>query len=259
MTASIRTPPGARIDDVDDTTRIYGPDLALVHHLGFGQHAVSTAPGVLALLADVRDRGGLVHEFGAGSGALTRLLLEAGHPVLASDASPPLLALLRADLPDVDARELRLPDDPLPPADAVVGIGHALNYLPDADAVRRGIQALGRSLRPGGVLALDLCDLAFGRGRETPFARVDSSWAIVTRFSVPSSERFVRDITTFVREDDGRWRRADERHASTLVDTALVPGWLAEVGVRAEVRSAFGAEALPPGLVAVVGGRPPLT
>ena len=233
----------------------YNPDLAYVHHRGYGRHGEVTAPGVLALLRPVLERGGLVHEVGAGSGALTARLVAAGHRVVASDASSAMVALLRENVPGAEVRRLRLPDDDLPAADAVVGVGHALNYLPDADSVRRGVVALGASVRPGGVLAVDLCDLSFGEGRDAPFARVGDDWASVTRFSLPAPDRFVRDITTFVREDDGRWRRADERHVSTLVDTSLVPGWLEAVGVRAVVRDAFGDEALPAGLVAVVGVR----
>ena len=42
--------------------RYYRPDLALVHHLGFGFHAEACAPGILALLDSVRERGGLVLE-----------------------------------------------------------------------------------------------------------------------------------------------------------------------------------------------------
>jgi SAM-dependent methyltransferase len=238
---------------VDDVP--YSPDLAYVHQRGYGFHGEATAPGVLALLEPVRRRGGLVHEFGAGTGALTTHLVAAGHRVVASDASPAMLALLRENVTGAEVRELRLPADALPPADAVVGVGHALNYLPDADSVRRGVLALGAGLRPGGVLAFDLCDVTYAAGRDAPFTLVGDDWTVITRFSRPSPERLVRDVTTFVREDDGRWRRGDERQVSTLVDTSLVPGWLAEVGVRAEVRPAFGDETLPPGLVAVVGAR----
>jgi len=52
----------------------YRRDLSLVHHLGFGSHADACAPGILALLEPVRARGGLVVEFGCGSGLLTRHL-----------------------------------------------------------------------------------------------------------------------------------------------------------------------------------------
>ncbi|MGZ4625602.1 MAG: class I SAM-dependent methyltransferase [Kineosporiaceae bacterium] len=237
-------------------TGYYGTDLALVHDRGFGFHAERTAPGVLALLDGVRRRGGVVHEIGCGSGALTHHLVAAGHRVIASDASPAFLELVRRELPDVDARRIRLPDDPLPPADAVVGIGHVLNYLPDADAVRRALTVLAASVRPGGLLLVDLCDLAFAvRETRPPYARVTDDWAIVTRFSSPRPDRFVRDITTFLREDDGRWRRSDERHDTVLLETAAVPGWLEGTGVRARIRPAFGAEELPPGLVVLAGEK----
>ena len=68
----------------------YRSDLALVHRRGFGFHADMCAPGILALLEPVRARGGLVLEVGCGSGLLTRYLVDAGHRVLATDASPAL-------------------------------------------------------------------------------------------------------------------------------------------------------------------------
>ncbi len=74
----------------------YQHDLALVHARGFGQHADRCAPGVLDLLAPVRD--GLVLEVGCGAGALTRHLLAAGHRVIATDASAAMVSLARAAL-----------------------------------------------------------------------------------------------------------------------------------------------------------------
>src|ERR687894_2009800 len=73
----------------------YRPDLARVHHLGFGFHADACAPGILALLESVRNRGGVVLELGCGSGLLTRHLVDAGHRVVATDASPAMLELTR--------------------------------------------------------------------------------------------------------------------------------------------------------------------
>ena len=244
-------------------TGLYGPDLALVHHLGFGFHADACAPGVLALLEPVRDRGGLVLEVGCGSGALTRHLVAAGHRVLATDGSPAMVELTREQVPGAEGvRQLSLPDDPVPEADAVVSVGHVLNYLPDASSIERALGAVARALRPGGVLALDLCDLRFASVRRDapPYGRVEDDWAIVTRYEVPSPDRFVRHITTFVRRPGDGWRRHDERHDNVLVDTAGVPDLLAGFGVAAEIRPSFGDERLPEGLVAVVGnvGRPGL-
>lgn len=237
---------------------LYRPDLALVHDRGFGAYADTCAPGILALLEPLRARRGLVLELGCGSGRLTRHLVDAGHRVVATDASPAMLELARAHVPGAeDIHPLTLPGDPLPAADAVVSVGHVLSYLPAAAAVDEALVAAANALRPGGVLGLDLCDLAYGSARRAAaaFGRVEDDWAIVATYSVPSPDRFVRECTTFVRAADGTWRRDDERHVNVLVDTARVPALLAEHGVEATVRPSFGGERLPEGLQAVVGRR----
>jgi SAM-dependent methyltransferase len=241
---------------VDDP--YYRHDLALIHHRGFGFHADMCTPGILRLLEPVLARDGLVLEVGCGGGLLTRHLVDAGHRVIATDASPAMLDLARETTPSADVRRLVLPDDPLPEADAIVGVGHALNYLPDAGSIERGLVAIGRALRPDGVLALDLCDLEWARARADapPRGWVGEDWALVTEFSVPAPDRFVRQMATFVREDDGSWRRGDERHENVLIDTALVPDLLERAGVEAEVHESFGGEELPAGLRAIVGRRP---
>lgn len=238
--------------------RYYGPDLALVHHLGFGFHADACAPGILALLEPVRDRGGVVLELGCGSGLLTRHLVAAGHRVVATDASPAMVDLAREYAAGAeDVRVLVLPDDPLPPADAVVSVGHVVSYLPDRAAVERALVAIAGALPPGGLFALDICDLEWGAARhDAPnSSRVEDDWAILTRFSTPSPDRFVREITTFLRNADGSWRRDDEHHDNVLVEVARIPDLLVEHGVDAVVQASFGKETLPAGLRVVVGRR----
>jgi SAM-dependent methyltransferase len=245
------------MDGIDDP--YYRHDLALVHHRGYAFHADACAPGIAALLAPVRARDGLVVEVGCGSGLLTRHLLDGGHRVLATDASPAMLELAGQLAPDAeDVRQITLPDDPIPPADAIVGVGHALNYLPDEAAVDRALVAIAEALRPGGVLAIDLCDLAWGEARRdwSSRGRVRDDWAIITQFSVPAANRFVREMTTFVRNDDGSWRRDDERHDNVLIDTTRVPALLATHGVEAHVAASFGSEELPTGLRTLIGHRP---
>ncbi len=237
----------------------YRPDLALVHHKGFGFHADLCAPGILALLEPVRERGGLVLEVGCGSGLLTRYLVDAGHRVLATDASPAMVDLARETAPDAEAIErVTLPDDPIPEADAVVSIGHVLCYLPSVDAAERALVGLARALRPGGVYALDLEDLEWAAARvdQPALGRVGDDWAIISEYDVPAPDRFVRRITTFLRDDEGGWRRDDETHDNVMLDTRRVPALLAAEGVVVEVRESFGEEQLPVGLRTIVGGRP---
>lgn len=249
---------------MNDSDALYRRNLAVVHHKGFGFHAAACAPGILDILAPVRARQGLVLELGCGTGLLTKELLAAGHQVIATDASPGMLEVARDFLgeamptPAADLRLLALPDDPLPPADAIVAIGHPLNYLPAAESIDRALVVIAEALRPGGVLALDLCDLEWGVARRASpnYSDVGEDWAIITRFATPRPEVFVRDITIFVANPDGSWRRDDEHHENVLIDTSQIPALLRGHGVEAEVRSSFGTQTLPPGLRAIVGHRP---
>ena len=236
----------------------YREDLALIHHLGFGFHADRCAPGILDLLTPVLQREGLVVELGCGSGLLTRHLVDAGHRVVATDASPAMLDLTRQVVPDAaDIRLLRLPDEPVPEADAIVSVGHVLSYLDDEASLDRALVAAAGALGPGGVLAIDLCDLEWGVARRgSPnHSMVENDWALITRFSMPSPARFVREMTTFVRSEDGSWRRDDERHDNVLIDTSHVPPMLAGHGLDVVVTPSFGDEELPAGLVAISGSK----
>ena len=237
----------------------YRRDLARVHHEGFSFHAAKVAPGVLALLEPVRASGGLVLEFGCGSGLLTRELVAAGHRVVATDASPAMVDLAREVAPGAEGFAiLALPDDPLPAADAIVGVGHPINYLPSLPAILAAIRAMAEALHPGGLLAFDVCDLAYGARTVDGMASrgwVGDDWGLITEFSAPSPDRFVREMTIFSRNDDGTWRRDRERHDNVLLDVTTIPPLLAAHGVEAEVRDAFGTERLPPGLKVIVGRK----
>jgi hypothetical protein len=62
-------------------------------------------------------------------------------------------------------------------------------------------------------------------------------------------------MAVFVRDQDGAWRRDDERHDNVLLDTALVPALLADHGVDARIGSSFGSEQPSTGLRTVIGQR----
>ena len=99
----------------------------------------------------------------AGVGCCATSWLTGGLRVMATDASEAMLNLARAHLSGAtELRRLTLPDDPIPLADAIVGVGHALNYLDDESQVDAALVAIATSLRPGGIMAIDLCDLEWG-------------------------------------------------------------------------------------------------
>jgi SAM-dependent methyltransferase len=236
----------------------YRPDLARIHHLGFGFHADDCAPGILGLLEPILEREGLVVELGCGSGLLTRYLVDAGHRVIATDASPAMLEIAREYVPEAyEIRRLVLPDDPIPDADAIVAVGHVFSYLPNAAAIDRAFVASAEALRAGGLLALNICDLTYGAERAdlVPRGWAHDDWALVTEVSLPSPDRFVRQMAIFSRNEDGSWRRDDERHDNILVDTSRIPALLAEHGIAAELGRSFGTEEPIAGLITVTGHR----
>jgi len=237
----------------------YQPSLARIHHDGFGFHADATAPGILQLLAAVRVRAGLVVEIGCGSGLLTKHLTDAGHRVLATDASPAMIDLARAYAPDaVEHRVLVLPDDPLPEADAIVSTGHALSYLATKEQVEASLVACARALRPGGILALDLEDVSLVDVplRPHPIGWLADDWALVVEHVSDGPSHLAREHTIFVREADGRYRREFERHDNVLVDVSAVAGRvLGSEGLVVEVSDSFGDEANMTGLKVVTAVR----
>jgi len=237
----------------------YRAALAKIHHEGFGFHADACAPGILQHLAPIRERQGLVVEIGCGSGLLTKHLTEAGHRVIATDASPAMLDIARTYAPDaLEHRVVALPDDPLPDADAIVSTGHALSYIDTQPRLEAALVACARALRPGGVLAVDLEDLSTRDAQmaRPPAAWVGDDWAMFMERVSDSPTHFARVQTVFMREDDGRYRREHERHDNVLIDVpGVVPALLEAEGLDVSVGLSFGAETNMEGLMVVVASR----
>jgi SAM-dependent methyltransferase len=237
----------------------YRAALAKVHHEGFGFHADACAPGILDHLEPVRARDGLVVEIGCGSGLLTKHLTDAGHRVIATDASPAMLDIARSYAPDaIEHRVVALPDDPLPDADAIVSTGHALSYIDTQARLEAALVASARALRPGGRLALDLEDLST---RDAQMARppavwVGDDWAMFMERVSDGPDHFARSMTIFVAEEDGRYRREHERHDNVLIDVpGVVPPLLEAEGLEIEVALSFGDETNMEGLMVVLAIR----
>jgi hypothetical protein len=104
----------------------------------------------------------------------------------------------------LEIRRLVLPDDPIPQADAIISIGHVLNYLPDADAIKRALVAIAGAMRPDGLLAIDMCDRSYHEAASAPDvgARVTDDWAIIAERSLPTPDRF-REPSMSRRRSDG--------------------------------------------------------
>ena len=92
-----------------------------------------------------------VLELGAGTGKLTRLLVEAGHDVHASEPDEKMLAVLRRDLPGVRTSRTGAEDIPLGDASVDVVVAAQCFHWFDSQAA---LDEISRVLKPGGQLAL---------------------------------------------------------------------------------------------------------
>jgi SAM-dependent methyltransferase len=245
-------------------TPYYRTDLAWVHHAGYAGYVTNAQPGIVDRLRQHGLKSGQrVLDVGCGSGLLARALLAEGYAVSGVDASPAMIELARAQAPAGDFESIPLPTrrrpretGALPAADAVVSTGHVLNYLDSRADVALTLAELAASLRPGGLLAIDLMTERFCEARDIrhPHAKVEDDWTIVTRFSRPAPHRFDRDITVF-RRVDGAWRRSDEHHSNVTFEVDSALEILRAHGVDARCEAAFGDEQPPEGLVVLVGAK----
>jgi SAM-dependent methyltransferase len=105
--------------------------------------------------------GGAVLDAGCGTGAHARALTAAGFRVTGADASAAMLAQAKGDPSPETARIEWVECDLTDPAalggrrfDAVLALGNVLPAFGEAEAVRRGLEALVALTAPGGTLLL---------------------------------------------------------------------------------------------------------
>ena len=217
----------------------YKSELARIHHEAFGDYADLVASGVVSRLADRRT----LVELGCGSGSLTRHLLEAGHTVLATDASPAMLDLAIREVPEANPRLLELPDDPIPSAEAVVALGHVFNYLASEDEIAKGLTAAAAA---GDLFLTDMLDVSYGESRPEPveFHHEGEGWNLWTVNRLETPRLVVRKMT--IETETGV---TNEIHRNVLVDVAEMASTIRGQGHNVSLSRSFGDETLPPGFL----------
>ena len=177
---------------------------------------------------------------GCGTGRMTVELAREGARVVGVDISEGMLRVaaerlrregVRAQLAHEDMCRLRVPR----PVDAVICACDGVNYLLSAERVRAFFRAAHAAIRPGGALAFDvssrykleqlLGDGFFGEEREEA--------AYLWQNRLDKKRRVLRmDITFFVREADGRYRRFQEEHEKRAHSAAELTAWLEAEGFQ---------------------------
>ena len=237
----------------------YAKDLAYIHHVGFGDFARDSAPGLLRLLHSARLDGGQVVDLGCGSGIWAAALVSAGYAVTGLDPSAAMLTLARRVAPGARFVRASAYDYNLPACDAMTALGEVLSYLPPgaraAPSLSRLFRRVARALRPGGLFVFDLIVTDPRIPMTYRTWRAGDDWSVLVAVTEqPARRRLVREITTF-RRIGARYRRAHETHVVRVCSRAAIEGLLRQAGFTVRVLRRYGAARLAPRRLAFVARK----
>lgn len=177
-------------------------------------------------------------ECACGTGSLTVRFAKAGTNIVGVDLSQAMLRQaeekarkwgVAAQFVRQDMRKLTLPRR----VGAVLATCDGVNYLTSESDVRAFFKAAYDALLPGGALCFDISsrhkledamgDSFFGEER-------DGLAMLWQNRLVPDTHVLTMDVTFFVREEDGRYRRFREQHRQRAHSESEIAQWLAEAG-----------------------------
>lgn len=231
----------------------YGAALAAIHHAHFGAVAQDAANELLARLSAAGIDRGLVVDLAAGSGILSRRVVDAGFEAVAVDLSPAMLSMARSLVPEAKLVCGSLWDTGMPgePGSvvAVAAVGEAFSYATDPTAslpaLGERLAAIHRALVPGGLLLFDVA----GPGRSGPMASRERSFDAdgarlrIREHEEATSSTLTRDLTIFLPPG----RRTHETHRLTLYDPEEIEALLTKNSFAGERLKRYDQTQFPPG------------
>ena len=192
------------------------------------------------LLRDYGCREGLVLELGCGTGALTRLLAQAGYDMIGLDSSPDMLSIARERQAEEGTEILYLQQDMREfelygTVAAVVSLCDSMNYITEYKELVQVFRLVNNYLDPGGYFIFDLntpykyrellADNTFAENRE------DCSFIWENTYD-DETELNEYALTLFVRGEDGRYERFEEFHYQKAYSIETVEKAAAEAGME---------------------------
>jgi SAM-dependent methyltransferase len=228
----------------------YKEDLAYIHDVGFGDHALRSAPGILEILDQNELRQGLVVDLGCGSGLWAQELAKAHYDVLGIDISEEMISIARRRVPDAEFRVGSLFEADIPSCEAVTALGEVCNYLFDQDNDGQRLVLLFRriynALAPGGVFVFDVAEPGqVAPGTTTRGFSEGEDWVVlIEKEEDQERNTLTRRIVTF-RKVEECYRRADEIHRQRLYKGTDIAEKLRLVGFQVRMMHSYGRYDLP--------------
>ncbi len=162
---------------------------------------------------------GLVLDLGCGTGQVTRLLAKAGYDMLGVDISEEMLGVALAQegsgsqilYLNQDMRELELYGT----VKAVVSICDSMNYMTDESDLLSVFRLVNNYLDPGGIFIFDLNTVYKYREilGESTICENREEGSFIWENDFDEEQKLHRyNLTFFVKEEDGRYRKYEEEH-----------------------------------------------
>jgi SAM-dependent methyltransferase len=223
----------------------YGEGFAAIYNMRWHRFASEAAPRILSLYegTPLHERRTKVLDIACGSGQLALHFLEKGYDVVGLDLSPAMLAHAttnaqhhhghdyiaegRARFVEGDAADFSFDER----FGLVVSTFDALNHLPDLPALKGCFRSTFDVLEPGGLFVFDL-NTRFGLSRWSGInVQEEEDLVLITRGVVVEEEdRAYTQISGFLRQENGLYKRFGEVAYNTILDMTEVADALNETG-----------------------------
>ena len=182
---------------------------------------------------------GYILDIGCGTGNVTIPLAETGFQITGLDMSLEMLSLaeqkarakgLSIEWLQQDIRKMEIGSSRF---DLVISMTDSLNYMSGDRELGEVFRRVKQCLKPGGWLIFDLnshykLSNVFGNNTFT-FMEDDITYIWENSYN-PETHTCTMDLTFFVREQDGRYRRFTEQHRETGYTVAVVRNLLNKAG-----------------------------
>ena len=160
-------------------------------------------------------------ELGCGSGAFCRALTKCGYEMTGADVSAPMLSKavrlaseegVKISFVQADASRFQTPDR----YDFILSPNDCFNYIPP-EKLPSAFRSAAACLHRGGVFWLDVSSSYKLREKVANNIFADDRDEVTYLcFNTLKENRVEMDVTLFVREEDGKFRRFDEKHVQYI-------------------------------------------
>lgn len=196
---------------------------------------------LIRLLHEYGVEDGLIVDLGCGTGKITRLLADAGYDMIGVDNAAEMLEIAREEQEEEerddiwyllqDMRELELSGT----VNAMVSICDSMNYILEEEDLKEVFQRVKEYLQPGGVFIFDLNTIHKYRdliGETTIAENREEGSFIWDNYFYEDEMVNEYELTLFIREDSGLYRKYEETHYQRAYDLDTVKRLIKEAGLE---------------------------